>query len=347
MNQNSSSYTKLNNRRYMIVFFVLAILIVVLGALNLMLGSVDVSLADVIAAMTGSDAGSKASTIIVEIRMPRLIAAFLLGGALSVAGFLLQTFFDNPIAGPFVLGISSGSKLLVAMAMIACLNAGRTISSWVMIAAAFVGAMISMGIILAVSRYTRNMGILIICGVMIGYFCSAITEVFITFADDSNIVNLHNWSQGSFSGITWDNVLVITVFVIVTMVATFQLSKPMGAFQLGEVYAENLGVNIKALKFGLIMLSSLLSACVTAFAGPIAFVGIAVPQLLKRVLKTVKPIIMTPACFLGGGAFCLLSDLIARIMFAPTELSIGVVTSILGAPVVVYIMIKRQVKRHE
>lgn len=347
MNQSSNTYTKLNNRRYGLVFLALVVLIVVFGLLNLMLGSVDISLSEVIGAFTGASGDSKAAKIIIDIRMPRLIAAFLLGGALSVAGFLLQTFFDNPIAGPFVLGISSGSKLLVAIAMIMSLNAGRAIGSWGMILAAFIGAMASMGIILAVSRYTRNMGILIICGVMIGYFCSAITEVFITFADDSNIVNLHNWSQGSFSGITWENVLVITVFVVVTMVATFQLSKPMGAFQLGEVYAENLGVNIKALKFGLIMLSSLLAACVTAFAGPIAFVGIAVPQLLKRALKTVKPILMTPACFLGGGAFCLLSDLIARIMFAPTELSIGVVTSILGAPVVVYIMIKRQVKRHE
>ena len=186
------------------------------------------------------------------------------------------------------------------------------------------------------------MSILVISGVMIGYICSAVTDFVVTFADDSNIVNLHNWSMGSFSGTTWSNVAVMAAIVLVSVLTVFFMSKPIGAFQLGEVYARNMGVNIKVFRVLLILLSSVLSACVTAFAGPISFVGIAVPHLVKNVLKTSKPILVIPACFLGGGVFCLFCDLIARTVFAPTELSISSVTAVFGAPVVIMIMIRRQ-----
>jgi len=193
-----------------------------------------------------------------------------------------------------------------------------------------------------VSARRTSMGILIVCGIMVGYFCSAITELFITFAKDTNIVNLHHWSQGSFAGISWNNVVVMTVVVLLGLIACVFLCKPMGAYQLGEAYAKNLGVDVRRLRRWLILISSLLAACVTAFAGPIAFVGIAVPQLLKRVLKTQAPGWTIPACFLGGSVFCLGSDLLARVLFAPTELSISVVTSVLGAPIVIWVMMKRQ-----
>ena len=272
--------------------------------------------------------------------------------ALSVSGFLLQTFFHNPIAGPFVLGISSGAKLVVALTMICFLSRGITVSAMMMVLAAFFGSMISMGFVLVVSRKVRRMSMLVICGVMISYICSAITDFVVTFADDSNIVNLHNWSMGSFSGMTWSNVLVMTVIVFISVITVFFMSKPIGAYQLGEVYAQNLGVNIKAFRAALILLSSILSACVTAFAGPVSFVGIAVsfvgiavPHLVKNVLKTSKPILVIPACFLGGAVFCLFCDLIARTLFAPTELSISSVTALFGAPVVILIMIRRQKER--
>jgi iron complex transport system permease protein len=183
---------------------------------------------------------------------------------------------------------------------------------------------------------------LVISGVMIGYICSAITDFVITFADDSNIVNLHNWSLGSFSGITWENVSIMAAVVSATVLITFFMSKPISAYQLGEAYAQNMGVNIRLFRAMLILLSSILSACVTAFAGPISFVGIAVPHLVKNFLKTSKPILVIPACFLGGAVFCLFCDLIARTAFSPTELSISSVTAIFGAPVVIYIMIRKQ-----
>ena len=155
-------------------------------------------------------------------------------------------------------------------------------------------------------------------------------------------MNLHNWSLASFSGMSWGNVKVMATVVLLTMVIVFFMSKPIGAYQLGEVYAQNMGVNIKLFRIGLILLSSILSACVTAFAGPISFVGIAVPHIVKSLLKTARPLLVIPACFLGGAVFCLFCDLIARTVFAPTELSISSVTAVFGAPVVIYIMIRRQ-----
>ena len=197
---------------------------------------------------------------------------------------------------------------------------------------------------LSVSGRVRSAGILIVCGIMIGYFCSAVTELFITFADDSNIVNLHSWSQGSFSGVSMDNIRMLAPILLVSLAGCILLAKPMGAYQLGELYAVNSGVHVARLRICLILLSSLLSACVTAFAGPVAFVGIAVPQLTRRLLRTDRPIRMIPACFLAGAAFCLLADLLARLLFAPTELSISLVTSILGAPVVIKIMTERRLR---
>ena len=183
---------------------------------------------------------------------------------------------------------------------------------------------------------------LVVSGVMIGYICSAVTDFVVTFADDSDIVNLHNWSMGSFSGISWGNIRGMSVVVLLTGAVTFLLSKPMGAYQLGESYAKNMGVNIRLFRVLLVLLSSILSACVTAFAGPVSFVGIAVPQLIKNLFRTAKPILMIPACFLGGGICCLFCDLIARTLFAPTELSISTVTAVFGAPVVIFVMIRQK-----
>lgn len=283
-----------------------------------------------------------ASHIIWDIRLPRILSAIFLGGALSISGFLLQTFFGNPIAGPYVLGISSGAKLTVALTMIYLLGKGITISSFGMVVAAFIGAMLAMGFVLLISLRVHKMSLLIVCGIMIGYICSAITDLCVTFADDSNIVNLHNWSQGSFSGMNWSNVGMITVIVIITFVVALFLSKPIGAFQMGENYARNMGVNILALRMALIVLSSFLSACVTAFAGPISFVGIAVPHLVKMAMGTAKPLVLIPGCFFGGAVVTLFCDGIARTLFAPTEVSISSVTAVLLVPVVIVMMLRKQ-----
>lgn len=328
--------------RYGISFVLLSALLNLLLFWNLNSGSVCLSGREIGAIVFAGRGGDMAYHIVRNIRLPRILAAVILGGALPVSGFLLQTFFANPIAGPFVLGISSGAKLAVALTMIVLFGRGHTAGSMLLIPAAFAGAVISMGCVLLISRRVKQMPVLVICGVMIGYVCSAATDFAVTFADDANIINLHNWSMGSFSGIGWGSVRTMAAVIFPASILVFLLAKPISAYQLGEVYARNMGVNIRQFRVALILLSSMLSACVTAFAGPISFVGVAVPHLMKNLFKTAKPIVMIPACFLGGAVFCLFCDLIARTVFAPRELGISSVTAVFGAPVVIYMMIQNR-----
>lgn len=330
--------------RYGVTMAVFLALFAALVLLNMNLGSVTVRMGDIVKIILGRGGSETDYGIIWKVRLPRMMAAILLGGALSLSGFLLQTFFNNPIAGPYVLGISSGAKLAVSIVMVAALSRLQTVSSVALVAAAFAGAMISMGFVLLMAKTVRQASMLIVSGVMIGYICSAVTDFIVTFADDASIVNLHNWSLGSFSGASWEDVRVMAAVVSVTSVIVFLLSKPIGAYQMGESYARNMGVNIKAFRAALVMLSSVLSACVTAFAGPISFVGIAAPHIVKSVLKTSKPLIVIPVCFLGGSIFCLGCDLIARTIFAPMELSISSVTAVIGAPVVIGILLRKKVR---
>ena len=331
--------------RYGIAYIILILLVLILLAVNICAGSVQVPFSDVWKILGGQKADAVFVDIVLKIRFPRALAAAILGGGLALSGYLLQTFFHNPIAGPFILGISSGAKLIVALVMVAALGRAVQLSSLTLILAAFIGAMISMGFVLLMSRVMEQMSMLIVSGVMIGYICTAITDFVVTFADDADIVNLHNWSKGSFSGISWENVLVMSIVIFLTTFCVFLLSKPISAYQMGESYAQNMGLNIRVFRALLVLLSSVLSACVTAFAGPVSFVGIAVPHLAKSLFGTAKPICMIPGCFLGGAAFCLFCDLLARVVFAPTELSISTVTAIFGAPVVIFIMVRKKKER--
>lgn len=328
--------------RYTVVFMGLLAAFFVIIVLNINTGNVHISVPKILRILFMRDGEAVEYSIIWKIRLPRILMAAILGGALSLSGFLLQTFFSNPIAGPFVLGISSGAKMVVALAMIVFLKYTGHFSSGVLVMAAFIGSLLSTGFILLMSRKIRHMAALLVGGIMIGYICSAVTDFVVTFADDSDIVNLHGWSLGSFSGSNWSNIRVAVVIVTVTVVWTFLLSKPIGAYQLGEHYAQSMGVNIKIFRVLIILLSSVLSACVTAFAGPISFVGIAVPFLTRKAFGTSKPIVIIPGTFFAGAVFCMSCDLIARMALAPVELNISTVTSVVGAPIVIYMMVKRE-----
>ena len=343
--EQENLHTYRSTALYCVVFIALLAALFVITVLNINIGSVPISVGEIVRILLHKEGNPTQVSIIWKIRLPRILMAALLGGALSLSGFLLQTFFANPIAGPFVLGISSGAKMVVALSMIYFIGAFGAVSSWTLIIAAFLGSLLSVGFILIMSRRLKGMAVLLVAGIMIGYICSAITDFVVTFAEDSDIVNLHGWSLGSFSGMSWDNVRIAAILVGVTTLAVFLLSKPIGAYQLGEAYAQSMGVNIRLFRVTLILLSSILSACVTAFAGPISFVGIAVPYLVKRLLNTSKPIVVIPAVFLGGAVFCMGCDLIARTAFAPTELNISTVTSVFGAPVVIGMMLRRNKER--
>ena len=336
----------MKRKRCVAAFAVLIVLTLFFFLLKICIGSVGIPFTEIPKLIIEGEKGDATyREILMEIRMPRAFGTVILGGALALSGYLLQTFFHNPIASPFTLGISSGAKLIVALTMVVSLGYAVQLSSWMLIMAAFAGSMLCMGFVLLTARVIDQMSMLIVSGVMIGYICSAVTDFIVTFADDANIVNLHNWSQGSFSGISWENVAVMAVVVLITSLGVFLLSKQISAYEMGEAYAKNMGLNVPVFRMMLVLLSSILSASVTAFAGPVSFVGIAVPHLVKSFFRTARPILMIPACFLGGGVFCLFCDLLARTIFAPVELSISTVTAIWGAPVVIYIMIHQKKER--
>jgi iron complex transport system permease protein len=331
---------KAGNVRYAVVFAVLAALFCAVAVASINTGTINISIGEIVGILLHgkNTAGSMEAAVIWKLRLPRLLSAALLGGALSLSGFLLQTFFRNPIAGPFVLGISSGAKMVLAIVTITMSGWVTSIPMGVTVVTSFVGSLLSMVLVLFFARRIKSMSALLVVGIMISNICAAITDFMINFANEAQIVNLTHWSLGSFSGASWKDLSVAAPIVLVTLALTMCMAKPIGAYQLGEGYARSMGVNVRAFRVILVLLSGMLSACVTAFAGPIAFVGIAVPHITKLMLGTAKPVVVIPAVFMCGGIFCMACDLVARVALAPTELSIGTVTSLVGAPVVIWLM---------
>ncbi len=334
-----------NTVRYCIVFLSLLILFFIAVIWSIKSGSVDISVKDILRIVFLRDGTDNvAFNVIWKIRLPRILLSVLLGGALSLSGFLIQTFFRNPIAGPFVLGISSGAKMFLAIVTIAMANVFKQMPLSITVIASFVGSMLSLLLVLLFTGKVKNMSMLLVIGIMIGYICSAVTDLLINFAKESEIVNLTHWSLGTFSGASWQSVRVCAAIILPVILVAFFMSKPMSAYALGEGYAQSLGMNVKAFRVLLVIVTGILSACVAAFAGPISFVGIAVPHICRIILKTNKPILMIPASFLCGSVFCVLCDLAARMLFSPTELSISTVTSAIGAPIVIWLMVSRRRK---
>ena len=319
MKQELTDAQKKQNRGFAIVFAVLILAVLAGAVLSTALGSASIEPGRIMEILAGGGSVQERN-ILTQIRLPRMCMTILLGGALAVSGYLLQTF---------------------AVMLTVVGKSGRS-SSAILVLAAFAGSLAATGLIVGLSRYVRHMASLLAAGIMIGYICNALTDFLVTFAEDAQIANLRGWSQGSFSGMDWKSVAAAAVIVAAAMTLTILCSKPIGAFELGEAYAASMGVNVRMYRVVLIMLSSLMSACVTAFAGPVSFVGIAVPFLMRKSLRSSRPLVMVPACFLGGAVFCLYSDLIARMVFAPTELNISTVTSLIGAPVVIYMLAVRK-----
>lgn len=332
------------NKRSSIILITLIIFMIFAIVVNIVSGSIDFTLGDLKdVLLKNRELSTLEHNILYKIRIPRIISSILFGGALAISGFLLQTFFKNPIAGPYVLGISSGARLFVGIFLLTnfnlkIFNAGP-LNVFI---ASFVGSLLAMLFVLIFARKVDDISTLIVVGIMLGYIASAGTNLMITFAEREKIASLTIWSMGSFSGITWDMLKVSTVIIVPTIIFTFILSKPLEGYLLGESYAKSMGINIKTFRIILITLSSILSACVTAFAGPISFVGISVPHLTRLIMKTSQPKALIPGIFLLGSSFCLLSDYLARTICSPIELSISTVTSFIGAPIVIYMMINRR-----
>ena len=326
-------------RKFLFVFLIVSLVIVFL--LNISLGSVKIPISEVIEILTGKITESSNYSIIMKIRLPRALASLAGGVCLAVSGLLLQIFFNNPIVEPYVLGISSGSMLFVGIVMLGGYSFGfRATSPMFMFLGALVGALIVMLVVVFAAAKVKNIVTLLVIGIMAGYVCSAITSILIAFATLEDIGGYTLRTMGTFSGFTWQQVRILFVTTFIFSLAAILMSKPLNAMLLGERYAESMGVGIKIFRILIVIISSVLTAVLTAFAGPISFVGLAVPHLIRLNFKTSDNRILLPASIIAGGLMTGVCDLGARMLFAPHEIPIGALTSLIGAPILVYMLVR-------
>ena len=323
----------------------MGIVIFVLFALNIFVGSVTIPVADTLRILLGDEVKPSWQYIILESRLPQAITALLVGGALAVSGLMLQTAFRNPLAGPSVVGINSGAGLGVALVILlvgGSFSAGSvSVSGFVaVLVAAFIGAMTVMVIIFFFSTLVRNNVMLLIIGIMIGYISNSAISLLNFFATDEGVKSYMVWGMGSFGGVS---MRMMPAFAIVTLFGLFGsvlLIKPLNALMLGDRYAENLGVNIVKVRNWLLVVTGLLTAIVTAFCGPVAFIGLAVPHIARLMLRTDNHRSLLPATILMGSIVALMCNLLCVLPGESGVIPLNAVTPLIGAPVIIYVIIK-------
>ncbi|SES70274.1 iron complex transport system permease protein [Methanococcoides vulcani] len=334
------------------IFPLMTLFIVLLSTffvLDLVLGSVKIPVDAVISILLGQDVQKESwEGIILNFRLPRACAAVFGGSALAVAGLQMQTLFRNPLAGPYILGISSGASLGVALIV---LSAGASTASALVSGmglmgdagvamAAFIGSSTVMLIVLFVSRRVENSMTILILGLMFGYVTSSVVTVLMHFSAAERVQAFIIWTFGSFAGVTWQQVYIMTLFSITGLVTSFLLAKPLNALLLGERYATSMGMNFSRTRSLIIISTALLAGTVTAFCGPIAFLGVAVPHLCRGIFVTADHRTLVPACALVGAFLALASDLLAQMPGSDLMLPLNSITSLLGAPVVIWVVIR-------
>ena len=326
----------------------LGAVVLVLFALNLLLGSVSIPAGDVVSILLG-DQTAKASWqfIVLESRLPQAITATLCGAALAVSGLMLQTAFRNPLAGPSVFGVNSGAGLGVALVML-FLGGGLSVGSVsitgfaAILLAAFVGAMMVMAIIFFFSTLVRNSVMLLIIGIMIGYISNSAISLLNFFATDEGVKSYMVWGMGSFGGVSMDNMPVFVIVTLAGLLGALLLIKPLNALMLGDRYAENLGVNIMRVRNWLLIVTGLLTAITTAFCGPVAFIGLAVPHIARLLLTTDNHRQLLPATLLCGSVVALVCNLICYLPGESGVIPLNAVTPLIGAPVIIYVIARKR-----
>ena len=326
----------------------LGAVVLVLFALNLLLGSVSIPAGDVVSILLGNQT-AKASWqfIILESRLPQAITATLCGAALAVSGLMLQTAFRNPLAGPSVFGVNSGAGLGVALVML-FLGGGLSVGSVsitgfaAILLAAFVGAMMVMAIIFFFSTLVRNSVMLLIIGIMIGYISNSAISLLNFFATDEGVKSYMVWGMGSFGGVSMDNMPVFVIVTLAGLLGALLLIKPLNALMLGDRYAENLGVNIMRVRNWLLIVTGLLTAITTAFCGPVAFIGLAVPHIARLLLTTDNHRQLLPATLLCGSVVALVCNLICYLPGESGVIPLNAVTPLIGAPVIIYVIARKR-----
>lgn len=323
----------------------LSLIIVMLFALNIFVGSVSIPAADILRILMGEDIKPSWQYIILESRLPQAITATLAGGALAVSGLMLQTAFRNPLAGPSVFGINSGAGLGVALVMLllgGSISAGSvSVSGFVaVLLAAFVGAMTVMAVIFFFSTLVRNNVMLLIIGIMIGYISNSAISLLNFFATDEGVKSYMVWGMGSFGGVSMKMMPVFSIVTLVGLLGSILLIKPLNALMLGDRYAENLGVNIQHTRNWLLIITGLLTAIVTAFCGPVAFIGLAVPHMVRLLLHTDNHRSLLPATILMGSIVALVCSLLCVMPGESGVIPLNAVTPLIGAPVIIYVIAK-------
>ena len=325
----------------------LTVLIVVLFALNLLLGSVSIPAADVLRILLGDDSLKPSwQFVILESRLPQAITATLCGASLAVSGLLLQTAFRNPLAGPSIFGINSGAGLGVALVML-LLGGGLSVGSLqlsgfaAILVAAFIGAMAVMALIFFFSTLVRNNVMLLIIGIMIGYISNSAISLLNFFATDEGVKSYMVWGMGSFGGVSMANMPVFVSVSLIGLIGALLLIKPLNALMLGDRYAENLGVSILRVRNWLLIVTGLLTAITTAFCGPVAFIGLAVPHIARLLLTTDNHRQLLPATMLCGAVVALVCNLICFLPGESGVIPLNAVTPLIGAPVIIYVIARR------
>lgn len=343
MSDRDSNLVYVESMRMGLVYIWLVVAIILLCAISLVHGSVDIPLTNVYAILCGDD-GQRESWkyIVVENRLPQMLTALLAGGALAVSGLLLQTVFRNPLAAPDIFGITSGASLAVALLALAPgVAASLALSSLSYVAAAFVGAIAVTATIWSIGKMLRNNVMLIIIGVMIGYLSYSAITLLNFFATKEGVKNFAVWGMGNFGNVSMEQMPVFASLAILGSLSTLLLVKPLNAMLLGERYAENLGVNVQRTRNLLILITGLLTAVVTAFCGPIAFVALAVPHIARLLLRTSDHRHLLPITILMGSVVALFCNVLTTLPGDLGILPLNSVTPIIGAPVIIYVIIKR------
>ena len=329
-------------------FILLSVLLLVFFFINISLGSVSIPFKEIFYTLIGEFTTKESwQTIILDFRLPKAITAILVGSGLSICGLLMQTLFRNPLAGPFVLGVSSGASLGVALLILGSSVFGgffltSSISNWSLAIAASLGAfLVLFAVILAANSVRNTMSILII-GLMFGSLTAAVISVLAYFSEATKIQQYLFWSFGSLGNLTWSELSVFGSIYLVGILACFAVIKPLNSFLLGENYAKSLGINIKKSRNIILVITSLLTGVITAFSGPIAFVGLAVPHIAKMLFTTSNHKILIPASAIIGGIVLLICDSIAQLPTSEFTLPINAITSLFGAPIVIWLLIRKK-----
>ena len=328
-------------------FITLSFGLVMVLLVSISLGSVSIPLDEIIAVLSGNDSSKSSwATIILHFRLPKAITAMLVGSGLSIAGLLMQTLFKNPLAGPFVLGISSGASLGVAILILGAGIFGGvltaiSLSSWGLAIASSIGAALVLFAVLITANKVRNTMSILIIGLMFGTVTSAIISVFTFFSNADKIQQFVFWGFGSLGNLSWNEILVFFTIYLTGIINLIGIIKPLNSLLIGENYAKSLGINIKKNRNIILLITSLLTGVITAFAGPIAFIGLAVPHITKLVFKTSDHKILLPAVAILGAIILLVCDIVAQLPTSEFTLPINAVTSLIGAPVVIWLLVRK------